>query len=67
MAKCRKVTKEERIEIVKYCMEHNLDYSGTCKVFDVTYSTYLTGSESTEKKVKTDYQTDVDAVKRMRS
>ena len=38
MAKCRKVTKEERIEIVKYCMEHNLDYSGTCKVFDVTYS-----------------------------
>uniref|UniRef100_UPI003D78494A helix-turn-helix domain-containing protein n=2 Tax=Catenibacterium mitsuokai TaxID=100886 RepID=UPI003D78494A len=38
MAKCRKVTKEERIEIAKYCMEHNLDYSGTCKVFDVTYS-----------------------------
>lgn len=38
MAKCRKVTKEERIEIVKYCMEHDLDYSGTCKVFDVTYS-----------------------------
>ena len=37
MAKCRKVTKEERIEIVKYCMEHDLDYSGTCKVFDVTY------------------------------
>ena len=37
MTKCRKVTKEERIEIVKYCMEHDLDYSGTCKVFDVTY------------------------------
>lgn len=38
MTKCRKVTKEERIEIVKYCMEHDLDYQGTCKVFDVTYS-----------------------------
>lgn len=38
MTKCRKVTKEERIEIVKYCMEHDLDYQGTCKVFNVTYS-----------------------------
>ncbi len=39
MAKCRKVTKEERIEIVKSTAWNTiLIIRGTCKVFDVTYS-----------------------------
>lgn len=37
MTKCRKVTKEERIEIAKYCIKNDLDYQTTCKVYDVTY------------------------------
>ena len=31
MAKSRKVNKEERIEIVKYCLEHDMDYKTTAK------------------------------------
>lgn len=38
MAKSRKVNKEERIEIVKYCLEHNLDYKTTAMVFETTYA-----------------------------
>lgn len=38
MAKSRKVNKEERIEIVKYCLEHDLDYKTTAKVFETTYA-----------------------------
>ena len=37
MTKCRKVTQEERLKIVKYCLEHDLNYRQTCKVYDVTY------------------------------
>lgn len=37
MAKSRKVNKEERIEIVKYCLEHDMDYKTTAKVFETTY------------------------------
>ena len=34
----RKTTFEERIEIVKYCMDHNLDYKTTAKVYETTYA-----------------------------
>lgn len=34
----RKTSIEERIEIVKYCIEHELDYKGTASVYDVSYS-----------------------------
>ena len=37
MTKCRKVTQEEKLEIVKYCLEHDLNYIQTCKIYDVTY------------------------------
>ena len=38
MAKSRKVSKDERIEIAKYCIEHNLDYVGTAKLYETTYA-----------------------------
>lgn len=38
MAKSRKVNKEERIEIVNYCLEHDLDYKTTAKVFETSYA-----------------------------
>ncbi len=38
MAKSRKVNKKERIEIVKYCLERDLDYKTTAKVFETTYT-----------------------------
>lgn len=34
----RTTTIEERIEIVKYCMEHDRDYKGTAAYFCVSYS-----------------------------
>ena len=34
----RKTSIEERIEIAKYCIEHDLDYKGTAVTFDVSYS-----------------------------
>ena len=37
MTKCRKVTQEEKLQIVKYCLEHDLNYIQTCKIYDVTY------------------------------
>ena len=38
MTKSRKVNKEERIEIVKYCLEHDMDYKTTAKLFETTYA-----------------------------
>ena len=38
MAKSRKVSKEERIEIVKHCLEHDCDYKTTAKVYETTYA-----------------------------
>lgn len=38
MTKRRKVSKDERIEIAKYCIEHNLDYVGTAKLYETTYA-----------------------------
>lgn len=38
MAKSRKVDKNERIEIVKYCLEHDMDYKATAKIFETTYA-----------------------------
>ena len=38
MAKSRKVSKDERIEIAKYCIEHNLDYVRTAKFYETTYA-----------------------------
>ena len=38
MAKSRKVSKDERIEIAKYCIEHNLDYVRTAKLYETTYA-----------------------------
>lgn len=34
----RKITIEERMEIVKYCIEHNRNYKDTASLFDVSYS-----------------------------
>ena len=34
----RKTTKEERIEIVKYCIEHDSNYKNTAAKYDVSYS-----------------------------
>ena len=34
----RKTSIEERKEIVKYCIEHRLDYKGTANLYDVSYS-----------------------------
>jgi transposase len=38
MTKSRKVSKVERLEIVKYCMDHNLDYKTTAKIYEVPYA-----------------------------
>lgn len=37
MTKGRKTTLDERIEIVKYCIEHDNDYVSTSSKFDVSY------------------------------
>ena len=37
MTKGRKTTFDERIEIVKYCIEHNRDYNETAQHFKVSY------------------------------
>ena len=34
----RKTTKEERKEIVKYCISHNYDYKNTANLYDVSYN-----------------------------
>lgn len=36
--KTRKTTKEERIEIVKWCLDHNNDYKKTSKEFKCSYA-----------------------------
>ena len=38
MAPRRKTTKEERIEIVNYCLEHDHDYKNTAALYEVSYS-----------------------------
>lgn len=38
MSKSRKVTLEERIEVVNYCIEHDLDYKSTAKIYETTYA-----------------------------
>lgn len=38
MAKSRKGSKEERLEIVTYCIEHDLDYKTTAKIYEVPYA-----------------------------
>lgn len=37
MATSKKTTKEERIEIANYCLEHNKDYKGTALKFECSY------------------------------
>ncbi len=34
----RKTTKDERLEIVQYCLDHSRDYKGTVALYDVSYS-----------------------------
>ena len=38
VAMARKTTKEERQEIVRYCLEHGKDYKGTAVKYEVSYS-----------------------------
>lgn len=38
MTKGRKTNLEERIEIVKYCIDQNKDYQTTCEVYQVSYT-----------------------------
>lgn len=37
MTKGRKTTFDERVEIVKYCIAHNHNYTGTSEQFGVSY------------------------------
>ena len=37
MTKGRKATYEERVEIVKYCIEHEMDYAQTAEKYQVSY------------------------------
>lgn len=37
MAKGRKTTYEERVEIVKYCIEHEMDYAQTVEKYQISY------------------------------
>ncbi|MCD7950641.1 MAG: hypothetical protein LUG12_10350 [Erysipelotrichaceae bacterium] len=40
----RKTAKEERIKIVKYCIEHNSNYDETAEYFDVSFqNVYIIG------------------------
>ncbi len=34
----RKTTKDERLEIVQYCLDHSKDYKCTAALYDVSYS-----------------------------
>ena len=38
MAPKRKATREERIEIVDYCLSHDKDYKNTAALYEVSYS-----------------------------
>ncbi len=38
MTKSRKVDTKERIEIAKFCIDHNLNYKKTAEVYDTTYT-----------------------------
>ena len=38
MSKVRKTTKEEKIEIVKYCISNNYDYKGSADLYGVSYA-----------------------------
>lgn len=38
MSKRRKITLEDRIEIVKYCIDNNYDYKGAASTFNVSYA-----------------------------
>lgn len=38
MSKSRKVTTEERIQIAKYCIEHDCDYTSTAEIYETTYA-----------------------------
>lgn len=38
MSKSRKVTQGERIEIVKYCLDHDCDYTSTAQIYETTYA-----------------------------
>ena len=38
VAMARKTTKEERQEIVQYCLEQGKDYKGTAEKYDVSYT-----------------------------
>jgi transposase len=42
MTKGRKTTLEERVEIVEYCIEHELDYIRTAEQFEVSYQQVYT-------------------------
>jgi transposase-like protein len=42
MAKSRKTTYEERIEIVQYCLEHELNYKETAVKYGVNYAQVYT-------------------------
>ena len=37
MTKGRKTTYEERVEIVRYCIEHEMDYAQTAEKYQVSY------------------------------
>ena len=38
MTKSRKVNQEERLEVVKYCIAHDLDYKTDAKIYEVSYT-----------------------------
>lgn len=52
MAKKFKTTLEERIEIVKYCLDHNRDIKGTAAHYGCNYAQLYQWVTKYEKKVK---------------
>lgn len=51
MTKSRKVNKQERIGIVKYCMDNDLNYTKAAEAYETTYTNIFSWLRSIVKKV----------------
>lgn len=52
MTKSRKVNKQERIGIVKYCMDNDLNYTKAAEAYETTYTNIFSWLRSIVKKVQ---------------
>ncbi|WPC41569.1 helix-turn-helix domain-containing protein [Clostridium sp. JS66] len=57
MTKGRKTTYDERIEIVKYCIEHENNYNETAKKYKVSQQVYLWLRKYEKNRSKRTYKT----------